>query len=103
MNYFGGKNQTYVFSKIINEMPPHECYVEAFGGSAAVMFQKRPAAENFLIELDPKVLAAAQSRLTARAIGAHRDAATGYTGLDGTFNRDDGAQFKFLKGDALTC
>jgi hypothetical protein len=43
MTYPGGKNGTGTFQKIINQMPPHDVYIEAFLGSGAVMRLKRPA------------------------------------------------------------
>jgi DNA adenine methylase len=59
--YDGGKNA--VFRNIVNEIPPHDVWVEGFGGSAAVTFFKRPAAENFAIEKDPRAAYSAWWRL----------------------------------------
>lgn len=52
MIYPGGKNAVY--QKLINLIPPHRVYIEAFAGSAAVARYKRPARENILIEIDPE-------------------------------------------------
>jgi DNA adenine methylase len=54
--YPGGKG--VVFRNIINEMPPHKTYVEAFVGGGAVALNKRPAERNILIDLDAEVIAA---------------------------------------------
>jgi len=51
MNYDGGKNAVY--HHIINQMPPHDVYVELFLGSGAVMRQKKPARQNIGVEIDP--------------------------------------------------
>ena len=34
MTYPGGKNGAGIYQRIINHMPPHETYIEAFLGSA---------------------------------------------------------------------
>lgn len=73
VNYPGSKNAANAYRAIINQMPPHDIYVEGFGGSAAVAFHKRPAAANYVIEINPKVAAAAQSRLTAAAAAVDGD------------------------------
>ncbi len=117
MNYPGSKNSPNVYRQIINQIPPHETWLENFGGSAAVSFHKRPAAVNFLVEINPKVMAAAQSRLTARSSGqlpktarsekASDLAVSGNCGpwvchlADGSVERSKEPQWKFLHGDAL--
>lgn len=53
--YPGGKNSDGVFQTIINEMPPHDTYIEAFLGSGAIIKRKLPAAANVGIEIDPHV------------------------------------------------
>lgn len=55
MNYKGGKNSEGVAQWIINQMPPHDDYIEAFAGSAAVLRMKRPAIINIAIEIDGHV------------------------------------------------
>ena len=42
--YAGGKNGAGIFQRIINQMPPHNCYIEAFLGSGAILRRKRFAA-----------------------------------------------------------
>lgn len=57
--YPGGKNGAGVYQTIINQMPPHSLYVEAFLGGGAVLRMKRPApAGNIGIDSDPEVIAA---------------------------------------------
>ena len=55
-HYAGGKGQDGTFQKIINEMPPHNIYIEAFLGGGAVMRHKRPARVSYGIEIDPEVI-----------------------------------------------
>jgi DNA adenine methylase len=57
-SYPGGKNGAGVYQAIINLMPPHETYVEAFLGSGAVIRNKRSALRNIVIERDEDVLRA---------------------------------------------
>ena len=54
--YVGGKGQDGVWQRIIGQMPPHSIYVEAFAGSAAIFFHKRPAARSILIDRSASVL-----------------------------------------------
>lgn len=55
MTYPGGKGAQ--FRQIVNRMPPHETYIEAFLGGGAVAKNKRPARDNIAIEIDGAVLA----------------------------------------------
>lgn len=52
MIYPGGKGGAGIAQAIINQMPPHEIYIEPFAGGAAVFRAKRPAAHSILIEID---------------------------------------------------
>jgi len=66
MNYDGGKNGEGVYQAIINQMPPHRVYVEAFLGSGAIMRRKRPApVKNIGIEKDPVTAAAVKPLLAS--------------------------------------
>ena len=56
VTYPGGKNGSGVYQKLINLMPPHRTYVEAFLGGGAIMRAKRPAVINIGIDLDIKVI-----------------------------------------------
>ena len=55
MAYPGGKGAQ--FRQIVNRMPPHEVYIEAFLGGGAVGLNKRAARRNIGIEIDAAVLA----------------------------------------------
>lgn len=52
MRYPGGKNQEGVAQWIINQMPPHALYVEAFAGSGAILRTKKLAASSIAIDCD---------------------------------------------------
>lgn len=60
-SYPGGKGGAGVYQAIINQMPPHEVYIEPFLGAGSVMRHKRPAALNIGIDRDPAVVDRAQS------------------------------------------
>lgn len=50
LNYFGGKQ--YLVPALLGLLPPHEVYVETHGGSAALLFAKRPAHLEVYNDLD---------------------------------------------------
>lgn len=50
MGYLGAKSGSGVYQKIINLMPPHDVYVEAFLGTGAIMKRKAPAMKNIGID-----------------------------------------------------
>ena len=54
MGYPGGKAGSGVYQRIINEIPPHDVYVEACLGDGAVLLRKRPALRNIGVEIDPE-------------------------------------------------
>jgi site-specific DNA-adenine methylase len=56
MTYFGGKNSSGSYQKIISEIPFHEVYIEPFLGSGAVFRNKLPAQKSFLLDLDMEIL-----------------------------------------------
>lgn len=58
MAYPGGKAGDGVFQKIINQMPPHRVYIEAFLGGGAVLLKKRPAIFSIGIDVDAEVIEA---------------------------------------------
>lgn len=60
-SYPGGKNGAGVYQTIINLMPPHDLYVEAFVGGGAVLLHKRPAPASIVIDIDADVAARWQS------------------------------------------
>jgi len=58
MPYDGGKAGAGIAQTIINQIPPHEIYIEPFLGDGAVIRRKKPARRNVGIEIDGQVLAA---------------------------------------------
>jgi site-specific DNA-adenine methylase len=55
--YNGGKESDGTFQKIINIMPPHDIYIEAFLGNGAIYRHKKPAVlASIGIDLDPLVI-----------------------------------------------
>jgi hypothetical protein len=56
VTYPGGKNSDGVYQRIINEIPPHETYIEPFLGSGAIMRKKRPARLTIGVDLDKPVI-----------------------------------------------
>lgn len=56
MTYPGGKNGSGVYQKLINLIPPHALYVEAFLGGGAVLRLKKPAAGSIGIDSDGDVI-----------------------------------------------
>lgn len=53
--YPGGKNGAGVFQTLVNLIPPHDLYVEAFVGSGAVYRNKRCAPASIIIDADVEV------------------------------------------------
>ncbi|WP_241908461.1 DNA adenine methylase [Vibrio lentus] len=52
MSYLGAKSGSGVYQTIINLMPPHDTYIEAFLGTGAIMRKKAPAAKNIGIDIN---------------------------------------------------
>lgn len=59
-SYFGGKGGAGVFQTLINLMPPHRVYIEAFLGSGRIMRMKLPADRNIGIDLDGAAISSAR-------------------------------------------
>lgn len=55
MTYPGGKGRMY--QRLISLIPSHRVYIETHLGGGAVLRQKRPAAVNIGIDIDPAVIA----------------------------------------------
>lgn len=53
--YPGNKGSNGVFQTIINQIPPHDCFIEAFAGSGQIMRRIRPALSRIAIDSDPAV------------------------------------------------
>jgi DNA adenine methylase len=51
-NYPGGKNGSGTFQTIINQIPPHDLFVEAFAGSGAILRKKKPAEVTLAFDLN---------------------------------------------------
>ena len=61
--YYGGKNGNGTKQIIINFIPPHRNYIEAFLGSGAILHSKKLAAgKNIGIEIDPAVISEFRNR-----------------------------------------
>jgi len=56
MAYPGGKSGDGIFHKIINQIPPHDVYIEPFLGGGAIMLNKRRASSSIVIDSDADVL-----------------------------------------------
>jgi len=61
MTYPGGKNGSGVYQTIINQLPPHQVYIEPFLGAGAIMRLKRPARCSIGIDIDSDVITAFNS------------------------------------------
>lgn len=70
MTYPGGKNGDGVYQRIINHMPKHERYIEAFLGGGAIVRMKKPAISSIGIDADGDVLRdfAARQAIAFRAL-----------------------------------
>ena len=99
--YPGGKGGMGVFQTIINHMPPHDVYVEAFAGSGVVMRAKRPAQRNVAIDRSSAALAALLSHyIGAGDTGRQGDAADALRSTNVvTVDNADGLRWEFVRGD----
>ncbi|MGJ1385994.1 DNA adenine methylase [Sphingobacterium spiritivorum] len=52
--YFGSKNKIAI--QLCSELPPHNCWVEAFCGSAAVTLRKKPAPIEIINDIDNEIV-----------------------------------------------
>lgn len=73
MQYPGGKGGAGVYQTIINLMPQHDVYVEAFVGGGNVLERKRPAASSIVIDRDEDVCAHWRSVMSEATV-VHGDA-----------------------------
>lgn len=86
MTYPGGKASDGIYHRIINQIPPHETYIEAFLGGGAILRHKKPAACTIGIDSDAAVIQ--QWRTAGNAI------------FGDAFDAVPGAIYK--KGDAIS-
>lgn len=70
--YPGGKGGAGVYQTIINHMPPHDTYIEAFAGGGAVLRAKRPASRNIAIDRSATALAALLAHYVAPGDHEHQ-------------------------------
>ena len=56
MSYPGGKAADGVYHKIINQIPPHDVYIEPFLGNGGIMRNKKPAVASIGIDVDGDVV-----------------------------------------------
>lgn len=99
--YPGGKGGAGVYQTIINHMPPHDVYVEAFAGSGAVLRAKRPAARNIAIDRSSAALAALLSHyISAGDTDRQGDVADRLLSTNAvTVDNTDGLRWEFVRGD----
>jgi DNA adenine methylase len=74
MSYPGGKSGAGVYQTIINQIPPHETYIEAFAGGGAILCLKKPAATNIAIDIDPAGLDLLRTKASRGTIFLNTDA-----------------------------
>lgn len=75
MKYPGGKGGAGVFQTIINLIPPHRIYIEAFAGGANIYERKFPAVSSFLIERCPMQTGVLRSTIAAKSDAREKAAA----------------------------
>lgn len=67
-SYPGGKGSSGTYQRIINNMPPHAVYIEAFVGGGSIFKNKLPADTNIIVDSHPDVIAHWQNLDNATAI-----------------------------------
>jgi DNA adenine methylase len=105
MNYPGGKGATY--RNIINQMPPHQVYIETHIGGGSVMAAKRAAALNIGIDLNPISLAVTGNAIQpgSTIINGVAEVSSKIAMLAASIANNGGAaaspQYLFVCGDAI--
>ena len=61
MTYPGGKSGAGIYQRIINLIPPHRVYIEAFLGGGAILRHKKPADVSIAIDADARAIDLVQS------------------------------------------
>lgn len=61
--YPGGKSGAGVYQRIINEIPPHDFYLEPFIGGGSVMFYKRRSLRDVGVDINGDTITLARRRL----------------------------------------
>jgi DNA adenine methylase len=72
VSYPGGKAGSGVYQTIINQMPPHQVYIEPFLGGGAVLLGKSPALINVGVDADPRAVENVRSWLAGSGDVVHR-------------------------------
>ncbi len=84
MRYPGGKGAAGVHQAIINNIPPHEVYIETHLGGGNIFERKKPAALSHGIDIDPAVIQAWRARAVPGLVLHCRDAVDFLEGYDFT-------------------
>lgn len=71
-HYFGGKGGSGTYQTIINHIPPHDCYIEPFLGSGAILRHKKPAEVSVGIDKDEEVVELWQPVITGMPISVYQ-------------------------------
>ena len=71
MAYPGGKAGAGVYQRIINQIPPHDVYIEPFLGDGAVLRRKRPASVSIGVDADCRVLRERWNAVTVPGLRLH--------------------------------
>ncbi|MBX3444245.1 MAG: hypothetical protein KF774_17720 [Planctomyces sp.] len=71
MNYDGGKGNAGVWQNLINQIPPHDEWIEPFLGGGALAVRIRPAARMIGIDRDAQALQAFQQAHSTLPIALH--------------------------------
>lgn len=61
--YPGGKAGLGIYHRIINEIPPHDIYIELFLGGGSIMYYKRPARFDVGVDINSDTIADARPYL----------------------------------------
>jgi hypothetical protein len=72
MRYPGGKSGSGVCQTIINQMPPHQVYLEPFLGGGVVLRSKAPALINVGVDADPRAIENVRARLAIDGDAVHK-------------------------------
>ncbi|MBL4761513.1 MAG: DNA adenine methylase [Gammaproteobacteria bacterium] len=67
-SYPGGKGSCGTYQRIINNMPPHQVYIEPFIGGGSVFKNKRPANDSIIVDSDAAVISEWQDNENATVI-----------------------------------
>jgi len=100
--YPGGKGGAGVYQTIINHMPPHVTYVEAFCGSGAVLRSKRPAMHNVAIDRSAEALTGVVATIVGAGDACRRIALSVADSTVVSVDDADGKTWEFVRGDCQT-